>query len=167
MADWSWRPNRVALSWLLKMWPLVRDRVPDARLLIAGRSLDRSEVGAAPGVEVMGAVHSSVEVLSQAAVLAFPCPPSSGPKIKVIEALSYGVPVVTTPAGVEGIFGAGDAGTVVVGRDQFASALASLLAAPERRAGLGAAGRSRILRHHAPLATARARLAAFAEVFGE
>ncbi|HEY1636114.1 MAG TPA: glycosyltransferase [Acidimicrobiales bacterium] len=166
MADWSWRPNRLSLTWLLDMWPAVRDKVPGSTLLIAGRHLDRSEVGVVPGVEVVGAVSTSSEVLARAAVVVFPCPSSSGPKIKVIEALSYGIPVVTTPAGVEGIFGAPDAGTVVADRHHFVPAVASLLAEPERRAELGSAGRERILHHHAPLVTASARLEAFTQAFG-
>jgi glycosyltransferase involved in cell wall biosynthesis len=165
IADWSWPPNRLSLTWLLETWPIVRDRVPGARLLIAGRHLERREVGALPGVEVVGAVSSSMEVLGRAAVVAFPCPPSSGPKIKVIEALAHGLPVVTTPAGVEGIFGAPDAGTVSAYRDDFASALVSLLVAPGRRAQLGTAGRERIVEHHAPVATARARVEMFAHRF--
>jgi glycosyltransferase involved in cell wall biosynthesis len=164
MADWLWPPNKLALSWLLAAWPSVREAVPTAELLLAGRSLDAAGVGSVPGVRLLGEVGSSTEVLSQAAVVAFPCPNSSGPKVKVLEALSYGLPVVTTPAGVEGLF-AGD-GAVVANLEGFAPALAALLGSAERRAALGASGRAAVEQHHSPQAAARARLDAFTEVFG-
>ena len=103
MADWSWPPNKQALSSLLNVWPEVVAGVPGARLLLAGRSLKPDEVGPVPGLKVLGEVSHSLDMLSQTSVVAFPCPATSGPKVKVLEALAYGIPVVTTPAGVEGL----------------------------------------------------------------
>ena len=165
ISDWSWAPNRRALSWLLSVWPTVRDLVPNARLLIAGRWLDRSALGPVPGVRALGEVGRSADVLSQAAVVAFPCPSSSGPKVKVLEALAHGLPVVTTPPGVEGLRVPDGAGAVVVARKQFALGLAQLLLDPERRAALGASGREAVICHHSPIAAARARIDAFAQAF--
>jgi glycosyltransferase involved in cell wall biosynthesis len=162
LADWRWPPNRYALRRLLAVWPDVRDRVPDARLLIAGRHLDHSAVGTIPGVEVMGAVAHSTDVLGRSAVLAFPCPATSGPKVKVLEAMAFGVAVVTSPGGAEGI---GDGpepapGLVSAAPDAFASELARVLGDPALRAELAAAGRAEVTRVHAPQAAARARVEA-------
>lgn len=166
IADWSWPPNHKALEWLLEAWPSVRDRLPAARLLLAGRHLETASVGSLPGVELLGTVSSSRDVLSQASVVAFPCPPTSGPKVKVLEALAYGMPVVTTPHGVEGIVVEPGEGAVVAERRQFADGLAELLGSPERRAELGGRGRAAVQRHHDRIPVARARLAAFAQAFG-
>ena len=164
LADWSWPPNHRALEWLLAAWPDVRDAVPAARLLLAGRHLERASVGSMAGVETLGAVASSTDVLARAAVIAFPCPPTSGPKVKVLEALAHGVPVVTTQAGVEGlVVEPGDA--VAVDRRHFASGLASLLTEPERRAQMAAGGRRSALAHHDGIPVARARLKAFEDAF--
>jgi glycosyltransferase involved in cell wall biosynthesis len=164
LADWSWPPNHRALEWLLAAWPEVRDAVPAARLLLAGRHLERASVGSMAGVETLGAVASSTDVLARAAVIAFPCPPTSGPKVKVLEALAHGVPVVTTQAGVEGlVVEPGDA--VAVDRRHFASGLASLLTEPERRAQMAAGGRRSALAHHDGIPVARARLKAFEDAF--
>lgn len=166
LADWSWPPNRRALSVLLRCWPEVRHAVPGARLLLAGRNLDTVGVGSMAGVELLGAVGSSDEVLGQAAVVAFPCPPSSGPKVKVLEACAYGRCVVTTASGVEGLAVGDGAGAVVAERAGFASALSALLRDPARRAWLAAAGRQQVKSHHAPVPAAAARVTAMANAFG-
>lgn len=166
MADWSWPPNRRSLTWLLEAWPRVREAVPSAQLLLAGRWLDQMEIGHISGVVKLGEVKNSTDLLQETAVVAFPCPTSSGPKVKVLEALAYGVPVVTTPAGAEGIMVERGQGAVVVEMHDFADALAKLLVDPERRAGLGDSGRRAVVSNHSPLAAARARLDAFANEFG-
>ena len=166
IANWDWPPNRTALAWLLEAWPEVRGRVPAARLLLAGRGFERTGVGSIPGVETIGPVGCSTDVLARAAVLAFPCPASSGPKVKVLEALSLGRPVVTTPAGAEGIMAGTDGGIVVADRDRYAAALAAALADAERRRALGAAGQCTVSDHHAPVPAARARVAAVAAALG-
>ena len=165
LADWNWPPNQVAARLLLEAWPGVRDAVPAARLLMAGRSLERLGIGTLPGVTLLGEVPDSGEVLAQASVLAFPCPSSSGTKIKVLEALARGLPVVTTRHGVEGLrIGAGD--VAVAAPDDYASVLAQVLASPDRRAAMAAAGRRSVLEHHSPEASARARMAAIAAGLG-
>jgi len=167
LADWSWPPNRRALGWLLGAWPDVRRQVPGARLLVAGRRIDELSLGPMAGVEVLGAVPDSADALAQAAVLAFPCPPSSGPKYKTLDALAHGVPVVTTAAGAEGLQLPAADGPVVADRRRFADALAALLQDPARRAELGAAGRRGVLATHAPVPSAQARLAAMVATFGD
>lgn len=165
MADWSWPPNRRSLSWLLACWPEVRRAVPAARLVLAGRWLHQAGIGIHDGVELMGEVADSVEALSRAAVIAFPCPPSSGPKYKVLEALAYGIPVVTTAAGAEGVLVPPHDGPVVAARHRFADAVVDLLVDPERRAALGASGRRAVSDVHSPLASARARVDAITAAF--
>jgi len=165
IADWSWPPNHRALKRLLAAWPTVTDAVPGARLLLAGRHLERARVGATPGVEVLGEVGASGDVLARAAVVAFPCPATSGPKVKVLEALAHGVPVVTTAAGVEGLVLQHGQGAVVAGDHDFAAALAATLLDPERRGALAASGRRAVAAHHGALPVARARLAALGASF--
>lgn len=154
LANWGWEPNVDAARTLLAGWPDVRDEVPGARLLLAGRG--PAPVGAMPGVEWCGEVGSAVDVLGRAAVLAFPAPATSGPKMKVLDALAHGVPVVTTAAGAEGIAHGG--GATVVGRRRFAAALAALLNDPQRRARQSAAGRAAVLAAHSPALAATRRL---------
>jgi glycosyltransferase involved in cell wall biosynthesis len=152
VADWRWPPNRRALEHLLAAWRDVD--VPGARLLLAGRGGTPVE---AEGVRWLGAVGDVHEVLGLAAVLAFPCPDTSGPKVKVLEAAAAGLPVLTTVSGAEGI--ATDALEVSDLRG-FGVALRKLLADPARRAEQAARARKQVAAVHAPGPAARARIEA-------
>jgi hypothetical protein len=165
-ADWSWGPNRIALRWLLAAWPAVHEAVAGSRLLVAGPHLEAASFGGMAGVSCIGAVGSSADVLSRAAVVAYPCPPTSGPKARVLDALAHGVPVVTTSAGMEGLSLASNEGALVVDRHRFAAALTDLLRSPERRAALGTSGRAALKDRHAPVPAARARLSVLRAAFG-
>jgi hypothetical protein len=166
-AHWAWPPNAAALSTLLRIWPTVRQRVPGATLVIAGRGLKDDDLGNIAGVEALGAFACVEEVLGRAGLVAFPCPGSSGPKIKVLEAMAFGVPVLTTPSGAEGLLVDGQDAVAVVERGPaFTERLVQLLLDPAERAKIGAAGRDVLLSRHSPMAAAQARVEAMAEAFG-
>jgi hypothetical protein len=156
LAGWDWEPNRTALQQLLEDWPSVRAQVPGAELLLAGRGCPEVR---ADGVRVLGEVPRAVDAFAEAAVLAFPCPPTSGPKTKVLEALAAGLPVVTTDAGAEGI--ADPTVCITAGLQGFSAALATALRDDAGRAALSTRGRDVIARHHSPAAAAAARVAAW------
>lgn len=175
VADWSWPPNRAALARLLDAWPLVRGQLPAARLTLAGRlagygdaehrrpggaEIERARV--TPGVDIQGPVDDSRAVLAGAAALVFPCADTSGPKTKVMEAMSLGLPVVTTPAGLEGLAVSADCAVVTpqpAAPHALATAVVGLLRDPERRAALARRARQELAAAHAPEPAARARLA--------
>jgi glycosyltransferase involved in cell wall biosynthesis len=146
---------------LLRDWPKVQAHAPGARLLLAGSGLpDPVRTALPPGVEALGHLPDLTDLWAQAAVLAFPCPASSGPKVKVLEAAMAGVPVVTTEYGAEGL----DLdGVTVASAVDFAGVLANVLADPDMRATAAARIRSSALAHHAPLPAAAQRLAVWKE----
>jgi glycosyltransferase involved in cell wall biosynthesis len=150
VADWRWPPNRLALEHLLEAWKQVD--VPGARLLLAGRG---GVVVNAPGVTWMGEIADAAEVLGQAAVLAFPCPDTSGPKVKVLEAAAAGLPVVTTAAGAEGIATEYLRISDLAG---FGAALSGALRDPGLRASHATLARTEVAALHGPRPAARARL---------
>lgn len=156
LADWRWPPNRLALRRLLDVWPEVRDAVPGAELHLAGRG--DSRVGGLPGVVDHGEVADSAAFRADLALLAFPCPPSSGPKVKVLEAVLEGLPVVTTPAGVEGVALPADPAWVARGRVAYRQALIAALAGPAERQARSRRAQASAQDAHAPAAAARRRL---------
>jgi glycosyltransferase involved in cell wall biosynthesis len=160
-ADWTWAPNLAALTTLLRDWPAVRRGTPGARLLLAGSGLPDSIRTALPGgVEALGQLPDLADLWAQAAVLAFPCPASSGPKVKVLEAAMAGVPVVTTEHGAEGLE---LDGITVASRLDFSAVLANVLADPETRAAAAQRIRASAQANHGPLPAAAKRLAVWKE----
>jgi polysaccharide biosynthesis protein PslH len=101
----NYRPNLDAARYLIDdIWPVVRDRYPDARLTFTGshdgvdiRSLTR------PGVRLLGEVPDIRPSVSRAAVVAVPIRIGGGTRLKVLEALAMGKPIVSTAVGCEGV----------------------------------------------------------------
>lgn len=97
----NYAPNEEGAVFLARdVWPLVRRRVPAARLQIVGASpspsverLARAEMG----VEVTGAVPEVRDFLWGAAVATAPLFTARGIQNKVLEAVAAGVPTVVTP----------------------------------------------------------------------
>jgi glycosyltransferase involved in cell wall biosynthesis len=103
----------------------------------------------AAGVELLGEVPSAARFLQGLSLMLYPLDRGSGVKVKVVEAMASGVPVVTTPAGAEGIE-AGD-GVVVAREDsELAGVAIDILADPLARRERGAAARRAFMRRHAP-----------------
>lgn len=145
----GYEPNVDAARWFAReVLPAVRAHVPEATLTIAGARPARSvrELGALPGVTVSGDVDSMPAALNAASVAVVPLRSGSGIQNKVLEAMSCGLPVVTTPVGL-GAIEARDGEELLVadGAAPFAEAVVRLLRDPTLRDELGRRARARIL----------------------
>lgn len=106
LGSMHWPPSRSAAERLLtRIWPRVHRRVPAARLVIAGWNARRHLAHhlPMPGVTLEENLASPSDFFRRVAVLAYAPGRGSGRKVKVLEAMAYGVPVVTTAEGVEGM----------------------------------------------------------------
>lgn len=106
LGSMHWPPSRSAAERLLtRIWPLVKARVPRARLLVAGWNARRylADFAHLPDVAIEEDLAAPTDFFSRVSVLAYAPGRGSGMKIKVMEAMAYGVPVVTTSEGVEGM----------------------------------------------------------------
>ena len=147
----SWAPTAAAMQRLVRtVWPKVRKACPDARLLVAGRGVnDLLRDVREPGIEIVGEVASAADFLGGLSVLLYPLQRGSGMKVKVLEAIASGLPVVTTPAGSEGIQ-AGEGVVVQDDDDLLAEAAGRLLVDDEEKRARGAAAREAFDRRYTP-----------------
>ena len=148
-----WPPTANAVRRLLaEVWPRVLERRPEARLVLAGRGMEAAGFGAQadlPGVEWRGEVPSAGELLGELGLLLYPLTAGSGMKVKVLESLALGLPVVSTPEGAEGLE---DRGGVFVETEnaRIAEAALALMEDPDLRAAAGARAHENFMRHHTP-----------------
>lgn len=126
----GWTPNVDAAVYLTReVWPLVRSAVAGAHLLLVGRDPAPSvRALAAPDVEVTGTVADVRPHLARARVAVAPLRAGSGSRLKVLEALDAGRPVVGTSKGLEGLEDLVGRGAVVAdGAAALAGEIARLL----------------------------------------
>ena len=104
--DYSWGPTRDGLLFLCRdVWPALREVRPEARLTIVGKNIP-AEVSAdaqARGLDIAGYVDDVRPEILRGAIFLAPTRAGSGIRIKILEAMALGRPVVSTTIGAEGI----------------------------------------------------------------
>ena len=103
----DWRPNLDAVHLLLDdIFPKVRRQVPNATLALVGRHPPdwlRAQAKTSPGVELYPDVPDVRPFLARCGMLAVPLRIGGGSRLKILEALASGTPVVSTRIGAEGL----------------------------------------------------------------
>jgi polysaccharide biosynthesis protein PslH len=144
----DYQPNAEAVVWFAtEVLPHLRVRRPSVRVTIVGRNPPRQvqQLAADLGLELTGWVADLVPYQRAAAVAIAPLRSGGGTKLKVLEALAAGRPLVATSVAAEGIDV--EDGVHLLVRDEpgaFADAVAGLLVDSERARALAAAGRERV-----------------------
>ena len=109
LGSMDWRPNIQGVEWFLdEVWSEVLNEVPTTELRLAGRNFPENSFSGAPRVSVLGEVSNAWEVMSASGVMIIPLQSGSGMRIKAIEAMAVGRPIVSTKIGIEGIGGKAD-----------------------------------------------------------
>jgi glycosyltransferase involved in cell wall biosynthesis len=141
----GWAPNADgAIRFLREGWPLAVRRHPDIRLRIAGKDPPPALVAEAEklGAEVTGYVESMSAEFAQATMLLVPLWVGAGARIKIIEALTAGLPVVSTSLGEEGLgLSAGEDFLLGDTPARLVERMSELLEFPDRRRDLSHRGR--------------------------
>jgi GT2 family glycosyltransferase len=99
-------PNQVALEWFARqVLPLVLEKIPRARLLVAGSDPPPRHAFPDPGnaIDLLGFVEDIQPLFSSCAVFICPIRSGSGVRVKLLEAFASGIPVVSTALGAEGL----------------------------------------------------------------
>lgn len=144
--------NMDSLRYFLEsIWPSIQSAIPAIRLVIAGgisRAFNEGQLQAT-GLEVRGFIDDLSALYQSIDVAINPVRLGSGLKIKNIEALSFGRPVVTTAVGAEGLKAFIGKGLVVAdSTESWVSALRRLLYKQDYYENILAAGREEIQRYN-------------------
>ncbi|WP_414444088.1 glycosyltransferase [Burkholderia sp. 22PA0106] len=151
VAGFGHPPNIDAAKWLVAdILPRITQAVPGVRLMLIGSNpTDEVKALAAGNVTVTGYVSDEelARLYGEARVAVVPLRFGAGVKNKVVEALNFGVPLVTTPVGLQGL--AGLDGRVPASDDAavFAADVIDVLRDDARWQGLSDGGRDYIARN--------------------
>jgi sugar transferase (PEP-CTERM/EpsH1 system associated) len=141
----DYHPNIDAvLTFARRVWPALHLAFPEWRFTIVGskpapsvRALSRE-----PGIEVTGSVADVRPYYSEAFASIVPLRTGGGTRLKILEAMAAGVPVLSTSIGAEGLAVTPGENILITDRDEdWRPALASL-ADPARRSYLAQAARN-------------------------
>lgn len=140
LGSMDWLPNQTGLRWFLTaVWPLVAAAHPEAKFVAAGKNMPAEFFKFANHqTKIESFVPDAMKFIEAAGIFVVPILSGSGIRIKMIEALAAGKPLVATTIGAEGI--AGESGRDFVLADTpeaFAKELLILLKNPEKQVEIG------------------------------
>jgi hypothetical protein len=146
-------PNQECMfEFCARTLPRIRSRRPNLRLLIVGAEPSPAvrRLGELPGVTVTGSVPDVRPYLQRSALMIAPLNIARGTQNKILEAMAQGVPVVASEIAARGVDAtAGEHLLAARSEAECEHAILSILDHPSERARLAAAGRERMLSHHA------------------
>lgn len=127
----DWAPNQEGLIWFFdNCWTKIREKCPDVKFYLAGRNAPdwfARRVKRA-GVEYLGEINDAYDFINSKAIMVVPLFSGSGMRIKIIEGMSLGKPIVTTDIGTEGIPTTNSENILIANdADQFVDAVVKLV----------------------------------------
>lgn len=106
IASMNWYPGKSAADRLIKeIWPKIKELNPDAKLQIVGWEARKilKDYLELEDVEILENVPNIKEYFEKSSLILYAPTRGSGIKIKILEAMLFGIPVITTEEGVEGL----------------------------------------------------------------
>jgi glycosyltransferase involved in cell wall biosynthesis len=141
-------PNQEALQWFVgNVLPLVLAEEPLARLVVIGSDPPPSHsLHPAEAIDLIGFVEDIREPLDRYAVFVCPILSGSGVRVKLLEAFSAGIPVVSTRLGAEGLADKdGEFCALADDAPAFARHVLDLLHDPQKAAAMAARARAEVV----------------------
>ena len=138
-----------AVWFVQKIWPEIQQRYPEWRLTLVGSDPAPAvlELRKVPNVEVTGTVPDVKPYYQEALAAIVPLLVGGGTRLKILEAMAAGVPVVSTALGAEGLEVANGENILIAANDQDWMRHLSSLTGPLRQS-LTAAGRALVRKQY-------------------
>jgi glycosyltransferase involved in cell wall biosynthesis len=137
--------------WFLnKVWPLVLSTFPNAKFHLAGKGLSKQDPRFfQSGIVNHGEVIDAEDFMHQHGVMIVPIQAGSGIRIKTLEAMALGVPIVSTSVGAQGLAVCDDV-EIKLADDpmDFAAAICTLLSSPAKSQQMTSQARKYVEMHH-------------------
>ncbi len=140
----DWLPNREGIEWFLDVvWPKVLSAFPEAKIFVAGRNFPQDFMDKSyRNVELVGEVENSSSFMRSKCMLVVPLFSGSGVRVKIIEAMAQGKPVISTSIGAEGLNATDNINLIVADTpDAFARQVKRLLKDPDESQRIGEGGK--------------------------
>lgn len=146
----EWDANNEAVEWFLrKVWPLVLSAYPEAEFHVAGKGLSASDNRFfMKGVYNHAEVKNAEEFMINHGVCVVPLKAGSGIRMKLLQAMSLGIPCVSTTIGAQGIELENNPVLIADDAKTFAKQVASLLSDHRKAIELGKIAQKYIDMHH-------------------
>lgn len=105
VGNFKWLQNVEAVKILVKeVWPKIKREVSNAKLWIVGMNITEGVRSfASEDIEITEAIPDIRDAYSKASVLVAPIKGPGGTRLKILEAMASGLPIVTTTVGAEGL----------------------------------------------------------------
>ena len=144
----NWKPNIEAVEILTKsIFPAITNKIEDAKLILAGSFMEKMEDE--NGIIYKGFVEDINEFISEQGILLAPILSGSGVRIKILESMACGTPVITTTLGAEGISAkSGKVLYIAKNQKEFVNFAIELASSFEKRKEIGNNARQFILEKH-------------------
>lgn len=146
LGSMDWLPNQEAVDFLFRLFT-TSQLLRQTRLNIAGKSLNK-ELYKSPMICNYGEIDNSAEFMRNSGILVAPIFSGSGVRIKLLEALSIGIPVITTELGASGIDLKSSGIVLAKTAEDFEQAILALISNKQLRNELGKKGFSYIRNEH-------------------
>lgn len=144
----TYSANYDAVKYFIReVLPLVRERVPDVRFFVTGGTgkVDVSDLAAVPGVTFTGYLPEVTPLIRSTWATVVPLREGGGTRLKVLESMALGTPVISTRKGAEGLnVHPGEDILLADAPQEMADAICAVLGADSLRARLSRAGRARV-----------------------
>jgi len=106
VTNFEWLQNQEATEMLIKkVWPLITKKLSNVKIWIVGRKIPewirkRSEKG---DIKVTENIPDARDAYGSASIMVAPIKGAGGTRLKILEAMAAGLPVVSTKVGVAGL----------------------------------------------------------------